>query len=298
MDSSAEQLIARISGLGGQRGVGGDRQSLLHAYVACLSFAELCDAIIALLEATGDVRLALRGRMVRLLTNDSGGDNQVGALVALVDQTALAASSDSRVREVVDALHSALLPWLPPLVHREVLDRWANRGNRRSMARWLKATKERPETFDANVAFRYWRATRDPRAAKSIAYQADLDVLREMVGELIRDCEEGWIIARAVIRLGGADCESWDLIWSKHPASYLYICARLDRNVTPEEAYELVCRCGGIAADGNRGLAIWAVGQMGMLSTLERIEASLDLFEEQDIAAARAKLQGFAGPYM
>jgi hypothetical protein len=232
--------------------------------------------------------LALRGRLIRLLRSGVN-DEQVDQLAFLAEQAAVKADSDKRLREIVDALHSTVFPHLPPPLQRQILERWVDRGNRSAMARWLKATNEHPETYDANVALRYWHATKDPRAAKSLAYLADLEALRGIVPDLVRVCEEGWIIARAIIRIGDAGDDCWHLISAHHPATYLYLCAQLNRAIGPDEAYELVCRCSGAALEGSRGLAIWAIGQMGMVSVLDRIEASVDELQEQDMAALRVR---------
>lgn len=271
---TTEDLVSRICALSGHPFHESDRRSLLHAYVACLNFPDLCTTIVNLIDAPSDIRLALRGRLLRLLKDDA----DTGQLECLVEQTAAS--------EAVDALHSAIFRHLAPPLQHEVLERWVDRGNRRAMARWLKATKECPETYDPDVALRYWRATKDTRAAQSLAYLAGPEVLREVIPELARECKEGWIISRAVIRVGNTDDESWESISTHHPATYLYLCAQLSRPVEPNEAYALFRRCG---VDGDRGLAIWAVGQMRMVSVLDRIGAALPDIQEQDLAAYRAR---------
>ncbi|HEX8514176.1 MAG TPA: hypothetical protein VF688_13835, partial [Allosphingosinicella sp.] len=259
MASNLEDLLERIDAVGGRPPHENDSGSLLHAYVACLNFADLCAANLIVLDGPVDVRLALRGRLIRLL-HQRAADEDGEALAALVDQTAAAAEEDKGLRQRADALHSALFAHLPLPTQQLLLERWAGRGTRGVMARWLKATKDHPELFDAQIALSYWRATRDARAAKSLAYQAPPEQLGPITPEIIAVCEEGWIISKAVIRGGLGDDTLWDAIREGQPATYLYLCARTERQITDDEAFDLVCRCPGIAIHGDRGLGIWAVG--------------------------------------
>lgn len=285
-----EDLILKINALTGQSYFEYDRRSLLHAYVACLKFSELCNAIIETLDAPADVRLALRRRLIRLLETETD-EACTDQLAFLIDQAGVRARINHRIREVVDALYSAILIYLPPNLHYDILEGWVNRGNRRSMGRWLKATRERPETFDANVATRYWLATKDARAAKGLAYLAEAVELRSIIRELVEFCEEGWIVARAITRLGDVDDHCWNIVRTRHPATYLYLCAKLKREVSEEDAYKLVCRCSGLDVEGGRGLAIWAVGQMGMVSVLDKIQDSLEEIQRKDISTIQEQRQ-------
>ena len=157
------------------------------------------------------------------------------------------------------------------------------------MARWLKAARDTPTLFDASVALAYWRATRDYRAAKSLAYQAEPDALGPIVSELVAQCEEGWIISKAILRSGCNDESTWDLVRSNHPSTYLYLCAQLPREISDDDAFALVWDCPGIAIHGDRGLAIWAVGQMGKVAVLDRISNSAEALFEKDTADMRAR---------
>jgi hypothetical protein len=63
----------------------------------------------------------------------------------------------------------------------------------------------------------------------------------------------------------------WPIIRSKHPATYLYLCARLRRSISEAEALELILICPNSIMNQSRGLAIWAVGQMGMVRVLDEV---------------------------
>jgi hypothetical protein len=288
---SLKDLLARICQVGATPPYEIDRRSLLHAYVACLPFEDLCSAICLSLGEPADIRLALRGRLLRLLRDDRSPDH-FGLLVTLVEQTVVESGADKGLRQIVDALHSSLIGHLPLPTQQFVLDRWVDRGTRGAMARWLKATRDHPLLYDADVALGYWRASRDYRAAKSLAYQAAPELLASIMDELVRICHEGWIISKAIVRAGSAGEEVWELVRAAHPATYLYLCAQLGRPITDGEAFELVCRCPGIALHGDRGLAIWAVGQMGKVSVLDRIRDAADALFEKDTADLRARYPG------
>jgi hypothetical protein len=283
-----DDILHRIFALSGQPPHVSDVRNLLHAYIACLTFDELCAAIALSLGEAGDVRLALRGRLLRLL-GDAPSIDQRDRLVTLVEDTSALADADKALRQTADALHSALIRHLPFPTQHHVLERWVDRGTRAAMARWLKATRDTPTLFDATVALGYWRATRDYRAAKSLAYQAPPDVLQSIVGELAAHCEQGWIISKAIMRGGCEDKGVWDRVRSSHPATYLYLCAQLPRPLADDEAFELVWACPGIAIEGDRGLAIWAIGQMGKVSVLDRIRDAADALFDKDTAEMRAR---------
>ena len=285
---SLEDMLERIATVAGQRPYASDSRSLLHAYSACLTFGDLCASIALTLGAPADVRLALRGRLLRTL-GDHPGPEQRDRLVDLVAETSDLADGDKGLRQTVDALHSALLRHLPIPTQHQILERWVDRGTRGAMARWLKAARDTPTLFDASVALAYWRATRDYRAAKSLAYQAEPDTLGPIVSELVAQCEEGWIISKAILRSGCDDETTWDLVRSNHPATYLYLCAQLRREISDDDALALVWASPGIAIHGDRGLAIWAVGQMGKVAVLDRIRDSAEALFEKDTAEMRVR---------
>lgn len=283
-----DHFLDRIFALSGQPPYGSDVRNLLHAYIACLTFDDLCAAISLSLGKAADVRLALRGRLLRLL-GDAPSTDQLDRIVTLVEDTAARADADKGLRQTADALHSALIRHLPFPTQHHMLERWVDRGTRGAMARWLKATRDMPSLFDAAVVLGYWRATRDYRAAKSLAYQAPPNMLESIVGELAAHCEQGWIISKAIMRGGCEDDGVWDRVRSSHPATYLYLCAQLRRPLADDDAFDLVWACPGIAIEGDRGLAIWAIGQMGKVAVLDRIRDAADALFEKDTAEMRAR---------
>lgn len=267
-----DYLLHRILQLGQAPSFDIDRRSLLHAYVACFNFNDLCAAIRSTLHESTDVRLALRGHMLRLL-REIRTPEELSALVSLIDEMLVAAEAEKPLQTIVDAFCSAVFGHLPVPTQHEILERWLDRGTRGAMARWLKATRDHPELFNSDVALIYWRRSNDYRAAKSLAYQASKTHLAEILPEIAESCEEGWIIARAATRASSISDAVWQTIQDRNPATYLYLCLKLGRIISDEDAVELVSSCP--TRSDERGLAIWALGQMGMVSVLDRIrEAS------------------------
>src|SRR5258706_5332765 len=134
-----EEKIERIRRHSARRGDHADERSLLHGYIACLSFEELCSTIIGTIAEPSDLRLALRGRLLRLLREGSRPDLDRIQLLDLVDRCRTLGRADVKMRPVVDALLSAVFEYLPLPEQQSVLDAWMDRGTRGAAARWLKA---------------------------------------------------------------------------------------------------------------------------------------------------------------
>lgn len=57
----------------------------------------------------------------------------------------------------------------------------------------------------------------------------------------------------------------------KFPPSYAYLCAKLGRDLSEEDAFAIIEESPDDPS-GGRGLAIWAIGQLGMTAVLDRIQ--------------------------
>jgi hypothetical protein len=254
-------------------------RNLLHAYAACLTFDDLVDGTVEFLDGPASIRGALRNRLVRLASR-SATPTQLEALAARL----VALKPPNRLsRTTLDTLLSALYANLPATARRAVLDRWIDTGKPSDAARWLKALAEDDLHFDAQAILAYWRATRDWRAAKALAYRAEVELLTEILPELIRSVGEGWIISKAALRAGSLKVEDWEHIRGAFPASYLYLSAMLKHPVSPADAVRLVRASGG-GFDGQRGLAIWALGEMDLADALDEIRGMESVFRADDLA--------------
>lgn len=261
----------------------GIERSLLHAYVACLTFDELCDAICSTLEAAAPLRMALRGRLLRLLRLSDG--ELAERLSLLAEKAQSLHEGDHVMRTRVDALLSAVYSWLPLPTRHAVLERWIDRGTSGTAGRWLKAMASDESLFDAKAIFEYWLQSRNARAAKILAYQAEPTFLDGILAELAAGCAQGWIISKAALRATSIPDDIWHLLRDKHPASYAYLCAMAGRKLTDEEALSLIQDAPSSIPDDGRGIVIWSIGQMGLISALDRLGANRETYAAQGVAA-------------
>jgi hypothetical protein len=247
-------------------------KSLLRAYIACLTFDDLCAAIAHNLSAPGHIRSALKGRLLRILKEPL--DQEV--LNRLVEVTSSAAQLNRPLRPIVDALHSGIFDSLPLPTQHDLMERWLDRGTRGALRRWLKAAKVHPELFDETAMMGVWTRTADPLALRAICLQGSEVLLRSLLPDIVKSCEDGWLVGKAVLRAGASDDETWDEIKAKHPATYLYLCAKLQRKVDEKSAIDLVLATPEFGYPDVRSLAIWALGEMGMRSSLDELRRLLD----------------------
>jgi hypothetical protein len=66
------------------------------------------------------------------------------------------------------------------------------------------------------------------------------------------------------------------------PPTYAYLCAKLGHPLSDQEALEIVEETDN-GSFGDRGLAIWAIGQLGMASVLDRIWSMRPEFEKRKL---------------
>jgi hypothetical protein len=125
-----------------------DDTSLLHAYIACLSFSDLCFAITAMLAEPANVRLALRRRLLRLLREASVQQSDRHQLQDLIERSRAAARENAAVRPHVEALLSAAIEFLAPPQQQSIIEAWIDRGTSGAAARWLKAVAQTTALFD------------------------------------------------------------------------------------------------------------------------------------------------------
>lgn len=281
--SGPDGMVERINKIAVEGLSHPDAGSLLHAYIACLSVPDLCLTITETLAAPSKLRLALRRRQLRLLGDGNLQHQDRQHLHDLIERSRAAGQENPAVRPVVEALLSAAFEFLPRPQQQSIIEAWIDRGTRGAAARWLKAVAQVPDLFDEKAVIAYFRSTNDERAAKRLASQASSAFLTEILSELADRCEEGWIVSRAAMRADTVSDAVWPIIRSKHPATYLYLCARLRRGISEVDALELVMTCPNSIMNQTRGLAIWAVGQMGMIRVLDEIVARGEELHRRDL---------------
>lgn len=248
-------------------------RSLLHAYVACLSLPDLCRALLANLSNAGGIRAALKARLVKLSNCGGGGDGEV--LDQLVREALAMAASERQLRPTVDALCAGIFSALPPPTQQQIMEGWLDRGSKGAIARWLKAARQDPRYFDEGLIWSMWRANNDERLLQSLCIQASPEILAEALTEIAEATGEGWLVSKAYLRASHINPAAWEAIRERHPATYLYVCAKLERQVDEDDAVRLILLLPTGEFPDTRGLAIWALGQLGMYSALTKVHAGL-----------------------
>lgn len=284
-----DQAIERISREG--TGHGEVSRNLLHAYIACLSLDELCAVAKRTIDKATPIRMAIRGRMIRLARKGDDGH------VAVLDDLALWLISRDGDRTTVgaaEALLSHLYPFFSPAMRKRVIERWIDKGTRSAAARWLRALADDPLLFDIESVMRYWRDSRDVRAAKLIAYQANSSLLTSALPELVRNCDEGWIVSKAMQRASTIAEDEWAYVRQAFPATYAYLCVTTGRGLGEAEALSIIMESDFDPVNNQRGLAIWAAGHLGLWSVLDAVSAEKDELLRADRAAYLKAMAGEA----
>ncbi len=258
--------LARLIDLGAEGSVATD---LLPAFAACLSLDEACDALVNLVDATPKVRRAVLTRVL-YLARERADRTRIGDL----SRKLLIARITARGRRRrIDALLSTLFPFLSGVEKRDILTVWMSDDSRDTKSRWLKAVSGNVDLFDVDEVVEYWKTNHDWTAAKLLAYLAPPEVLTQELADLIDHCDEGWIIAKAMLRATTVSEDLMERVRERFPATYAYVCAKTHRLLTHETALDLFYRTKPGDFSGGRGLAAWSIGYLGMWDTLEEIQA-------------------------
>ncbi|MGC2776058.1 MAG: hypothetical protein WA418_10545 [Bradyrhizobium sp.] len=268
-----------------------DANSLLHAYIACLPVPDLCLGILETLAEPSVRRSALRRRLLRLLRDGDLQPPDLKLVCDLIEECRLAGRDKPKVRVSVDTLLSSVFAHLPPTQQHSIVQTWMDRGTTGAAGRWLKAVAEVPALFDERAIIAYYKASDDERAEKLLANRASAAFLEEILPKLAERCDRGWVLSKAALRASRVDEAVWPIIRARHPATYLYLGARLHRRIPEEEALEIALICPNSIMNETRGLAIWAVGQMGMIRVLDQIVARGEELDRKD----RAEFESFPG---
>ncbi|MBY4611609.1 hypothetical protein K6M90_28710 [Rhizobium sp. 9T] len=253
-------------------------RNLLHAYIACLTAEELRAATLLTLEADQVLARAFRTRLVRIGRDGSN----TGELDKLSEDLIAHHRSGRRAGPRTESLLSAIYPYLSASARKILLDRWIDRGNRSSANRWLKAMAGDDLLRDVDLIWGEWLATHDSLAAKLFIQHASETRIAAALPELIAHAGEGWLISKAALKAPSLSEESWQAIRQKFPATYAYLCAKLARPLVECEAIAIVEETTG-GPFGDRGLAVWSIGQMRMIEVLDQLSERYDDLLKQEM---------------
>jgi hypothetical protein len=259
-----EEKLARIRSLSQSDFYDIVASAFMRAYIGCLSIDELCDAAIATLKDPLPIHMAVRKRIARVCE-----DRQID-----VDHLAarlIAQEEDRQLRSRIDASLTHLFLSFSPVQRMALLDRWQDKGTSSTRARWLKAINSDTMHYSDELIAQCWRNTHDPRAAKILADRAAPEVLRNLILDFIVNGVEGWIIGKAIRRAESIADEVWDALREQQPATYAYLCAKGMRQLSNDDAVQIVLDSPDDFYSGGRGLAIWSLGQLGMEQALDEL---------------------------
>lgn len=260
-------------------------RSLMHAYVGCLSANEAQRAVLDLLHLPLHIRRAVLNRLVR--TCEIGREN--GKPVRLDDyaERLIAFGNAHPVRRAqTDYVLSTMLPFFSPVERRGVVEMWMGRGTKAADNRWLKAMQRDSLLFNEEEILACWRHSKHDRAEKIIAYECSPSTVATVLGELLDKRCPGWIVGRAFLRADIVRPEMILRLEDEMPATFLYYCVKKGVPVSDDQALRAVERSSGKADEGDRGLAIWAVGQLGRWNVLEELRSRGPLFEPPSYLSA------------
>lgn len=265
----------RIEVCGFEAGRSDISRNLLHAYVACLTPSELCGVATRELDGSGEILAAVRSRMRSL--GERG--RALREFDALARQLIASAHLRGKARTRAESLLSHVYAFVAPDTRRRLLERWRDRGTRDATARWLNAFSDDKLLFNIDEVLDYWRRSRDERAAKLLADRGEPNLIADLLPDLIAECGEGWVVGRAVLRARSVNEQNWEAIRDRFPATYAYLCAKTRRALSEEDAFAIVEETSRGPSD--IGLAIWAIGQLGMAPVLDRIWEMRDEIQDR-----------------
>lgn len=236
----------------------------MYALAGCLTFSEASDALINLIKANAITR---RPALVRLfqLANKSAHAKQVDVLAHRLTRLS---KNQPALRVRINAVLSQLLPYVTAATKRKIVQIWKTDTLLDSKRRWLKAATDDHRFLNVNEIWLYWLQSRNNEAAQLVASHASSKFLRGTLSDLLENCDRGWIIGRAMIRAGRVPPDLLKDLKRKFPATYAYVCAKKKMSISHRDALALVV---GAKDSDDRGLILWALGQLGMWQTLEEI---------------------------
>lgn len=103
-----------------------------------------------------------------------------------------------------------------------------------------------------------------------LAYSGEQDLLTEILPELVASRCKGWVVSRAALDARVVSEAVWTTIRKEWPATFAYLCAKTGRQLDEDEAIAIVLEAGRLDVS-SRGLAIWAIGRLGMWRTLDKL---------------------------
>ncbi|WP_372021798.1 hypothetical protein P7L70_01695 (plasmid) [Tistrella mobilis] len=244
-------------------------RNLLNAYTACLTTMELCTATLRYLDGDQAIVRAFRTRLIRIGRDGSDTHELDQLSTDLIAQPA----RGRRIGPRTDGLLSSIYPYLSVTARKNILEYWIDQKTKNFTNRWLKAMAKDDFLRDIDLIWDEWRRSYDAAAARIFVEHATEARITQALPILITEIEEGWLVSRAALKASLITHDCWHAIRQRFPATYAYLCARLGRALDEAEALAIVAETIGDPY-GDRGLAIWSIGQMKMVDILDKISTT------------------------
>lgn len=142
-----------------------------------------------------------------------------------------------------------------------------------------------PDSPDSRTLLEHaWRAFHDREAAWLIAKTFPLEFLLENKQALVDTCTEGWQLSKVYLRLAESEPAVVDDLLKRDPVSYLYVMAKLGRNVAGQTLSSIL---NANLGDERLGLVLWCLGELREWDQLVAASA-----RTSEIAKARFRMYG------
>jgi len=260
------------------------RRSLFYARVSALTDEEFQQLVSESFKLNNLIRGAVRSRLLREGRDDIATYNYDNLIANLL----LEERRSNQFRRQINSLLSALYPLLSPNIRGELLAHWRDRATKDASNRWLKAVGSDRMFMSLEEVLSFWRETHNRKAIQVYLDNAAPRKIGQLLPEIIRNSDEGWIISRAVMKVSNPSDATWDEIAEKFPSTYLYLHAKLNLSLEAEKAADLVVRACRSESD-NAGLAIWAIGVMKMWNVVIELESRVNELEDYVISSINFK---------
>ena len=256
---------------------------LEHAYAAALSVDELFAVLRQSITES-------RARYVILNAIDSCSPSDKLTVAASEFAAALLNASRENFREAQS--HNLILDRLFPHVgvqtQASIISCWLSCRFADSKKRFVKWAQRKAGFGGDDEIFLYWQNTSDTAAVKHLIYDSDISWLKRNSDKLLKSTLKPWLLSKLLLRMSEHQPEIIELARARDPITYLYLCAKTGKSISAPDAVALF---DGSARDvQRRGLALWAIGKLGLWNALNSISSNAEKLAKQDEDAFFASL--------
>lgn len=246
-----------------------------NAFAASLTPAEL-------LEALRRVILEPHARHVVLHAIDRHPDSRKVEQLSTIFVAELLGRERSNYREAqaINVCLYRLFNRIDDASQTKVVKLWLSDRYADSKKKFIAVARRRQDLREVEAVFEYWRRTEDKSAIKYLVYHAPVEWLHEHIEPLLERSLEPWLISRLLLRLADRDKNIIERVRTSDPITYLYLCAKTNRRLSNPDAMKLFLS--GVADTDRRGLALWAIGRLGLWDVLQELSSRAECILADD----------------